>query len=410
MFRKIFFIVFLGILLFLVGIKVFAKGLDSLPPAALDHMSPVALSHIPVCVPGDPGVSVGCHSRVIVDNNGQPKITTFPSGFGPSAFHGAYVNQTTTSSKQIIGIVDAYDDPNILSDLNTYSTTYGIPSLPVCSGSVFSSATPCFQKINQLGGTKYPSVNAGWALETSLDVEVAHAMCQNCSILLVEANSASYADLMTAIDRAVASGATVVSNSYGSNEFSGETAYDSHFNKRGVAFTFSSGDAGYGTEYPASSQYVTAVGGTSLKLNSNGTYQSETAWNGTGSGCSAYETKPMWQKDSGCTKRTVADVSAVADPNTGAAVYDSVRYQGKAGWFQIGGTSLSAPLVAGVYALAGTVPSTSFGNSLPYSNTLNLHDVTSGSNGSCGGSYLCTAKIGYDGPTGLGSPLGLSAF
>src|SRR6266567_8812161 len=176
-----------------------------------------------------------------------------------------------------------------------------------------------------------------------------------------------------------------------------------------VPITFSSGDGGYGVEYPAASQYVTAVGGTTLTLNANNTYNSETVWSGTGSGCSAYEPKATWQKDIGCVRRTVADVAADADPNTGAAVYDSVRYQGQLGWFQVGGTSLASPLIAAVYALAGNAGSTTDG-SYSYSHTSSLHDVTSGSNGSCGGSYLCTGKVGYDGPTGNGTPNGTSAF
>ncbi len=226
----------------------------------------------------------------------------------------------------------------------------------------------------------------------------------------MEADSNSFADLMAALDRAVLSGATVISNSYGASEFSGESAYDSHFNKTGIAITVSSGDSGYGVEYPAASRYVTAVGGTSLRLNSNKTYASESAWSGAGSGCSAYESKPSWQHDASCSRRAVADVSADADPNTGAAVYDSFRYQGKSGWFRVGGTSLAAPLVAATYALAGTVGTGIFGNSLPYAHLSNLHDVAGGSNGSCGGSYLCTALSGYDGPTGLGTPNGVLAF
>jgi hypothetical protein len=182
-----------------------------------------------------------------------------------------------------------------------------------------------------------------------------------------------------------------------------------HFNHIGVPITFSSGDGGYGVEYPAASQYVTAVGGTTLNLNSNNSYKSESVWSGAGSGCSAYEPKPSWQKDSGCIRRTVADVAADADPNTGAAVYDTVRDQGRSGWFQVGGTSLASPLAAAVYALAGNASSTSDG-SYPYAHTSALHDVTSGSNGSCGGSYLCTGVVGYDGPTGNGTPNGTAAF
>lgn len=365
--------------------------------------------HVPVCPGPAAKGDVRCHSRVVVDASGSPKAATLPSGYGPLQFHAAYAAATTTSSNQIIGIVDAYDDPAILSDLNTYSTTFGIPTMSACIGSAAASTTPCFKKVNQQGGASYPSSNAGWALETSLDVETAHAMCQNCTIVLVEANSANLADLMTAEDQAVAQGATVISNSYGANEFSGEVSLDSHFNHPGIAITVSSGDSGYGVEYPAASPYVTAVGGTTLTLNTNNSYKNESVWSGAGSGCSAYESKAVWQTDSGCIKRTVADVSADADPNSGAAVYDSVRYQGKKGWFKVGGTSLASPLIAGIYALAGGVPAGAQGNSLPYLQTVSLHDILTGNNGTCG-SYLCMATAGYDGPTGLGTPNGTGAF
>jgi subtilase family serine protease len=171
----------------------------------------------------------------------------------------------------------------------------------------------------------------------------------------------------------------------------------------------SSGDSGYGVEYPAASRYVTAVGGTKLTLDSAGNRVAETAWSGAGSGCSAYEPKPSWQHDTACSRRTVADVSADADPASGASIYDSTAYQGQTGWFRVGGTSLAAPLVAAVYALAGNGSSTSSG-SFPYAHASSLFDVTSGSNGSCGGSYLCTAVAGFDGPTGLGSPNGTGGF
>jgi subtilase family serine protease len=354
---------------------------------------------------------IGCHARVVVENNGSPKAAVVPVGYGPAQLRGAYgLSSAVASGSPILAIVDAYDHPNIKSALDKYSSTFGIPTLPTCAGSVKGSSVPCFKKLNQRGSTSYPSVNAGWALEISLDVEVAHATCQNCKILLVEADSSSYANLMAAVDQAVAQGATYISNSYGSAEFPTETNYDSHFNKPGLVFTFSSGDNGYGSSYPAASRYVTAVGGTTLTLGSGNTYGSETAWSGAGSGCSAYEAKPSWQLDRGCANRIIADVSADADPVTGAAVYDSVRYQGKSGWFKVGGTSLAAPLIAGVYALAGNVGPTTFGASVPYGNADSLHDVISGSNGSCGGIYLCTALRDYDGPTGLGSPNGISAF
>ncbi len=356
---------------------------------------------------------VKCHARVVSDSKGGPRVNAVPSGYGPKQFLGAYNLSGLASSNPapLIAIVDAYNHPRIASDLDTYSATFGIPKLPSCSGPIKNSQTPCFQKMNQNGGTSsFPKSNSGWALEIALDVEVAHAACQNCRILLVEANSASYSNLLKAIDTAVANNAMVVSGSWGSGEFSSENSFDSHFNKPGVAFTFSAGDSGFGTSYPAASPYVTAVGGTTLLLNPDNSYLSESTWSGTGSGCSVYEAKPAWQHDALCGNRTIGDVAADADPATGAAVYDSVSYFGRSGWFQAGGTSLSAPLIAAVYALQG-VPSGLQANSAPYSqgNSLNLHDIVSGSNGSCG-NYLCTAQLGYDGPTGLGTPNGTSAF
>lgn len=346
-----------------------------------------------------PADSARCHAQVVTDARGNPLATTSPTGYGPQQFQTAYGVAGLTST-QTIAIVDAYDDPRAESDLNTFSTTFGLPSCTTANG--------CFSKVNQSGGTKYPRANQGWALEISLDVQAAHGMCPTCKILLVEASSNSFANLMAAVDYATAH-ANVVSNSYGAAEFSGETSYDSHFNHPGVPITVSSGDAGYGVEYPAASQYVTAVGGTTLNLTSSNTRLSETAWSGAGSGCSAYEPKGSWQTDSGCAKRAVADVSADADPSTGASVYDSYGYQGQKGWFRVGGTSLSAPLIASVYALAANGAGTLFG-SYPYANVASLYDVASGSNGSCGGSYLCTAGPGYDGPTGLGTPNGTGGF
>jgi subtilase family serine protease len=262
--------------------------------------------------------------------------------------------------------------------------------------------------VNQTGGTRYPRADQGWALEIALDVQTAHGVCPDCKILLVEAKTNSFANLMAAVDYAAAH-ANVISNSYGANEFSSETAYDFHFNHPGVPITVSSGDNGYGVEYPAASRYVTAVGGTTLQVASDGSRASETAWNGAGSGCSAYEQKPSWQTDGGCARRSVADVSADANPATGASVYDSYGYQGQSGWFRVGGTSLAAPLVAAVYALAGNGGSTTYG-SYPYSHSGSLYDVVAGSNGTCGVPYLCTAGAGYDGPTGLGAPNGTGGF
>jgi subtilase family serine protease len=297
--------------------------------------------------------------------------------------------------------VDAYNHPYAESDLNVYRQQFGLGDCTTANG--------CFKKVNQAGGTSYPRNNGGWAQEISLDIDMASAICPNCKILLVEATSNSFSNLLAAEDFAT-SNAAVVSNSWGGGEFSQETSstYDGHFNRSGKPITVSSGDSGYGVEFPAASRYVTAVGGTSLSPSGSSGW-SETAWSGAGSGCSLYEAKPSWQAGAGCSRRTVADVSAVADPNTGVAVYDSYRYQGASGWMVFGGTSVAAPIVAGVYALAGNAGTTTYG-SFPYSHTSSLNDITAGSNGSCGGSYLCTAGSGYDGPTGLGTPSGTGAF
>ncbi len=355
---------------------------------------------------GAPTITLGaCGAQVITNSQGTPLVTSAappPGAYGPLQFHTAYNLPTTAPSTQTIAIVDAYDDPNIEADLNTFSSNYGLPACTTANG--------CFTKINQTGGSTPPVASSSWALEIALDVETAHAMCQNCKILLVEASTSNLSDLGAAENQAVARGANVISNSWGAREYSTETSDEArYFNHPGVAITASTGDSGYGVQFPAASRYVTAVGGTSLTLNADNTWKSETAWVGAGSGCSGYVQKPAWQTDGSCTRRTVADVSADADPNTGAAVYDSVPYSGATGWFQVGGTSLAAPLIASAYALAGHASSLN-GASTAYANASALHDVTSGTNGNCGGIYLCTAKPGYDGPTGLGSPNGLAAF
>jgi subtilase family serine protease len=321
-----------------------------------------------------------------------------PSGYGPADLRAAYKLTSNGSSSQTVAIVDAYNDPNAESNLAVYRAQYGLPPCTTANG--------CFRKVNQNGGTTYPAGNTGWAEEISLDLDMVSAICPNCHILLVEASSASFANLAAAVDRAAIMGAKAISNSYGGSEYSTETSDQAHYNHPGIAITVSSGDSGYGVEFPAASQYVTAVGGTHLVRSSSSRGWTETVWNGAGSGCSRYITKPSWQHDTGCSRRTVADVSAVADPNTGVAVYDTY---GVSGWLVFGGTSVAAPIVASVYALAGNESSITYG-SYPYSHTSSLFDVTSGSNGSCGSSYLCTGKAGYDGPTGLGTPNGTGGF
>ena len=323
-----------------------------------------------------------------------------PSGYGPSNLRSAY-NLTATGSGAVVAIVDAYDDPNAEADLGVYRSQYGLPACTTANG--------CFRKVNGSGATSpLPTADSGWAGEESLDIDMVSAICPGCHILLVEASSATDTGLYAAEDSAVASGAKFISNSWGGSEASTQTSDDAHFNHQGVAITASSGDDAYGASYPATSQYVTAVGGTTLSTASNARGWTETAWADAGSGCSAYDPKPSFQASitTNCAKRAEADVSAVADPQTGVAVYQTY---GASGWTVYGGTSVASPVVASVYALAGTPASTGYANSYPYAHRTSLNDVTSGSNGSCG-APLCTAGTGWDGPTGLGTPNGTAAF
>jgi subtilase family serine protease len=325
-----------------------------------------------------------------------------PSGYGPADLQSAYaLPSSSAGSGQTVAIVDAYNDPTAEADLAVYRSQYGLSACTTANG--------CFKKVNQNGQTSpLPATDGGWAQEISLDLDMASAVCPNCKIVLVEANSASFANLGTA-ENTAASLAHIISNSYGGSDASDST-YGRYYNHPGVAITVSSGDAGYGVEYPASSHYVTAVGGTSLRRASSARGWGETAWSGAGSGCSLFNTALSGQAGvgTGCSRRAVADVSAVADPATGVAVYDSTAYQGQSGWMVFGGTSVSAPVIAGVYALAGNAAS--IDNNYPYSHASALFDVISGSNGICTPSQLCRARTGWDGPTGLGTPNGVGAF
>jgi len=341
-----------------------------------------------------------CHAHVVTDAAGHALATKQPpvSGYGPSDLRSAYKVTGSGSSSTIIAIVDAYGYTNAERDLGTYRTQFGLPACTTANG--------CFKKLNQNGVQgSYPAQNTGWAQESALDLDMASAMCPSCKIYLIEATTASYSNLATAENTAASKGAHAISNSYGGGE-AGTTGYESAYNHAGIAITVSSGDSGYGVEFPASSPHVTAVGGTHLVRDGSSRGWNETVWSGAGSGCSTVYAKPSWQHDASCSKRTVADVSAVADPNTGVAVYGPVSAT-RSGWLVFGGTSVAAPLIAGVYGVNGG--SVNYGSN-PYSNTGALFDVTSGSNGSCGGSYLCTGKVGYDGPSGLGTPNGVAAF
>ncbi len=323
-----------------------------------------------------------------------------PAGLGAIDLQRAYRLPTTAGKGQTIAIIDVGDDPKAEADMAVYRAQFGLPPCTTRNG--------CFKKVNENGGSELPPPDPGWAEEESLDLDMVSAACPNCHILLVEASKPALATLGMGVNAAVRLGARFVSNSYGGGEDATVPSLDhSYFEHPGVAITAASGDGGYGVLYPATSQYVTAVGGTSLKRAANARGWNETAWSGAGSGCAAIGDKPAWQKDTGCARRTVADVSAVADPRTGVAAYDT--YQA-GGWLVVGGTSASAPIIAGAYALAGTPPPEARTAEVPYAHASALNDIVSGGNGTCTPAYLCTAGPGYDGPTGLGTPNGVAAF
>jgi subtilase family serine protease len=318
------------------------------------------------------------------------------AGYGPADLQAAYgLPSTTAGAGQTVAIVDAYNDSHAESDLKAYRSHF---HLTPCT-----TYNRCFRRLNQAGRPgPYPPGDANWAAEMSLDLDMVSAVCPKCRILLIEANSNAFLDLALSVDTAARLGAREISNSYGGGEFLLEVSYQSHYNHPGVMITASSGDSGYGPQFPAASQYVTAVGGTTLTRASGSRGWAETVWSGAGSGCSLFVSKPAWQHDPSCGTRTIADVSAVADPATGVAVYDK-------GWFVYGGTSVSSPIIAAVYALAANGATSTYAQD-SYLHSGSMFDITAGSNGSCGGSYLCTGMVGYDGPSGNGTPNGTGGF
>ncbi len=325
--------------------------------------------------------------------------STYQSGYSPAEIRSAYgVSQlSNTGAGETVAIVDAYGSPSIQNDLNTFDQQFGLPSANL------TIAYP----------NGKPTTNSGWALETSLDVEWVHALAPQAKILLVEAKSASTSNLVSAINYATSHGAQVVSNSWGGSEFSSELSYDTNFQHTGVVYIASAGDSGGALEWPAVSPDVLAVGGTSLTINSNGSYGGETAWSSSGGGTSVYESRPAYQDPWTSvvgSQRGVPDIAWDADPNTGVAVYDSTRDQGQAGWFEVGGTSVGAPSWAAMIALADQGRTTPLSTPDVMTQLYNLagatgstgyntyfHDITSGSNGN-------PALPGYDLVTGIGSP------
>ena len=325
-----------------------------------------------------------------------------PDGYSPADLRDAYKLPATGGAGRTIAIVDAYDNPNAEADLAVYRQQFGLPDCTTANG--------CFRKLNEDGEADQPPLaSPNWGVEISLDLDAASAACPNCDILLVEADDDSLDNLGLAVDQAVKSGATVVSNSYGAQEFSGMETVGTHWAHPGVPILAASGDEGFQPAlFPAVLDKVIAVGGTSLSRAANNRGWSETAWWDAGSSCSALVPKPAWQQDTKCAMRTVADISAVADPDTGLAVYDTFNPGVPPGWLLVGGTSAAAPFVAGLIALAGNAADVD-APSL-YAHSGDLFDVVGGSTGDCGGDCLCTGVTGYDAPTGLGSPDGIAAF
>jgi len=358
-----------------------------------------------------------CLSWIVTNAAGATRTSAVsppPGSLSPTDLHTAYNEPTTTPVPETIAIVDAFKNPNVVSDLNTYNAQFNLPAFPTCTT---AGQTACIAVMNQNGAiAPLPAEDLGWAVEIDLDVQAAHAMCQNCRINLYEANSASSIDLDIAENTAVKQGAQIVSNSFGSPGQCNDPAF-THPN---VAVIASSGDSGSGRQCPAIMNTVISIGGTTLPRTPTG-FGPETVWSGTGSGCALTIGAQPWQTAeatfaANCgTLRGSNDVSAVANPATGAAVFDSrpdPMFPGgpPLNWIQVGGTSLSAPLIAGIYGLGHGANSWPVPSQSVYASSSGFTDVTSGTNGPCNPVIQCTAAAGYDLPTGVGTPNGLAGF
>jgi subtilase family serine protease len=347
----------------------------------------------PQKVCGPAGVMMArCHALLSMNGVGT-FATSSPTGLSPATIKSVYsfTTSSTAGAGKTIAIVDAFDDPTAENDLAVFSTQFSLPQCTTTNG--------CFTKVDQRGGTSYPRKDAGWALEISLDIQWAHAIAPGAHILLVEADSNSFANLLAAEDYA-RTHAQYVSNSWGASEFSSESSYDSHFVQSGVSFFVSSGDSGLPADYPSASPNVISVGGTTLDF-SGGTFSSETGWSGGGGGCSVYENATSAQAgfsqygQVNCgVKRATPDVSLDADPASGVSVYDSTRYQGQKGWFKVGGTSASSPMWAARSAVAGILVDSAYIYGI--NNKISFRDITSGNNGA-------SCLVGYDLCSGRGS-------
>ncbi|NVM97534.1 peptidase S8 [Arthrobacter sp. SDTb3-6] len=339
-----------------------------------------------------------------VTNAGAPPSTALT----PTQLKSAYNLTGLASGGRTVAIVDAYGYPNLERDLGVYRSQFGLPPCTTANG--------CLRIVNQTGGSKLPRMNTGWAQEQALDVDAVSAACPDCRITVLQASTASFANLGTAVQTAAKMpGVVAISNSYGGSDAS-DSSYGQYYNFPGIAVTASAGDNGYqGASYPASSRYVVAVGGTSLAPASNTRGWSESVWSGTGSGCSGLNAAlpAASSSNTGCAGRAMNDVSAASDPNVGGLAVYYPTSSSSSTWGQFGGTSEASPIIASVYALSGNTGSAatgSYANAIPYGHAGSLFDVTSGSNGTCPTAQWCTAGTAWDGPTGLGTPNGVAGF
>lgn len=391
------------------------------------------------------------HLKRPAHRTARPGATMPPTfeGYTPSQIRRAYgvsgLPSGLNGAGQVIAIVDAFDDATAASDLQMFITSFGLPGMHGLSSgdpcTVASGPHPCFQKIYAQsqppasGDPTGPDPTGFWALEISLDVQWAHAIAPGADVLLMEAFSNDDTYMLPAVEAAVSSGARVVSMSWGESEYPTELQFDSLFRHDGVAFVAASGDMGTGTQWPAVSPYVVGVGGTTLVADDLGNVVSETAWLYSGGGISQYEPMPEYQANRGDTflmlsrlqnlldntggMRASPDVAYVADPDTGVQIYDSSPVCDDTGcftgWFWVGGTSVGTPQWSAILALGNQVRAAQGVGSLSTGETLRspvyslprrvFRDVTSGTNGPCGITIVCTALRGYDLVTGLGSPL-----
>jgi hypothetical protein len=362
------------------------------------------LPHLRNCPPATPGTA-SCHSERVTAGGGEPLNAKAPVKGALSAGNlvSAYkLDRQAPPTPVTVGIVDAYDTPSAAGDMAAYRQFYGLPACTTESG--------CFRRLNQSGGTTLPTTQAAnWTRETSLDLDMVSATCPGCRIVLIETNSNNLDDLFAGVDAAIAAGATVVSLSFGSPEGANETTWEAKLNRPGVQIVVSAGDDGYGTGYPAASQYVTSAGGTVLTADSKTTRGwKETVWGSSGGGCTRYIPKPRWQTDTSCANRTDNDIAAAA---SNLSVYNSQQSSSKP-WTVESGTSASAPIIAGIYALNGAQTN---GAGMLYQADDGLFDITSGTlkgsnNKNCKVAYLCAATQFYDAPTGWGTPNGTAAF